>query len=103
MPCRALVDLGRDSTILIHEATYEHEFVERAKESTHSTDGQALEQGRQMNAKFVLLTHFSQSRRQVPLINHDLKNVGVAFDNMEVVLSDLDHLSKMYPVMRQIF
>lgn len=103
MPCQALVDLGRDSTILIHESTYENEFDGRAQKSTHSTDGQALEQGRKMNAKFILLTHFSQSRRQVPLINHDLKNVGIAFDNMEVVLSDLDQLSMMYPVMRAIF
>ena len=38
-----------------------------------------------MNAKFTLLTHFSQRYAKLPIIDEtSSSNVGIAFDNMRV-------------------
>lgn len=102
MPCKALVDLGYDSTVLIHEATFGDDRNKIAVRSAHSTVSQALQQGHRMNAKFILLTHFSQRYKDISHINCDLKNFGIAFDNMELVLSDLNRLSMIYPAMEKM-
>jgi ribonuclease Z len=88
MPCDELITLGQDSTVLIHEATMEDELIEEAAFKMHSTISQAIEQGAKMNAQFTLLTHFSQRYAKLPRLNEDLnKNIGIAFDNMEVSLN----------------
>lgn len=103
-PCDALVELGIDSTLLIHEATMEDELVDDALAKMHSTVSQAIEQGHKMNAKYTLLTHFSQRYAKIPRIEqHLIGNVGIAFDNMEVVMTDLNYLNSLYPVMKKMF
>ena len=52
--------IGKDSTVLIHEATFQDDMVGSALAKRHSTAGEALEVGRRMGARAVLLTHFSQ-------------------------------------------
>ena len=38
-----------------------------------------------MNAKFILLTHFSQRYSKVPFLDlPNTENIGIAFDNMSV-------------------
>lgn len=104
MPCENLVKLGADSTLLIHEATMEDELAEDALAKMHSTVSQAIEQGHKMSAEYVLLTHFSQRYAKIPRIEqHLINNVGIAFDNMEVVPSDLTILSHFYPVLKLMF
>ncbi|XP_055639990.1 ribonuclease Z, mitochondrial [Toxorhynchites rutilus septentrionalis] len=104
MPCQDLVDLGRDSTILIHESTMEDELEAEARVKMHSTLSQAIEQGKKMNAKFTLLTHFSQRYAKIPRIESELEtNLGIAFDNMEVTIDDLPQLSLFYPALKAMF
>lgn len=104
MPCENLIKLGTDSTLLIHEATMEDELVDDALGKMHSTVSQAIEQGQKMNAKYCILTHFSQRYAKIPRIEHHLiNNVGIAFDNMEVVPTDLCILSHFYPVLKLMF
>ena len=43
-----------------------------AKFKTHSTITQAVEASRSMNAKFTILTHFSQRYAKIPIINDKL-------------------------------
>lgn len=43
-----------------------------------------LQVGQDMNARHILLTHFSQRYAKVPIINDLPTNVGIAFDNMKV-------------------
>lgn len=50
----------------------------------HSTYSEAISVGKDMNAKFTILTHFSQRYYKIPLIDEFGDNVGVAFDNMRV-------------------
>ena len=42
MPCQALIDLGKDSDLLIHEATMEDGMEAEAKQKTHSTTSQVI-------------------------------------------------------------
>lgn len=104
MPCESLVKLGIDTTLLIHEATMEDELFEDALAKMHSTVSQAIEQGHKMNAEYILLTHFSQRYAKIPRIEqHLLTNVGIAFDNMEVVPTDLKYLNRLYPTLKKMF
>ena len=73
--------------MLIHEATFGDEMVNDAKLKTHSTVAQAVEVGERSNAKFTLLTHFSNRYPRCPDKTRKLmesKNVGIAFDNVVV-------------------
>ena len=51
---------GRGPDLLIHEATMEHFMINDARIKKHSTMTEAIEEGEGMEAKFTLLTHFSQ-------------------------------------------
>lgn len=85
MPSENLINLGMNCDILIHEATMEDELEHEAITKMHSTTSQAIEVGRNMNAKYILLTHFSQRYAKLPRFNENFgENVGIAFDNMHV-------------------
>lgn len=106
VPCDSLLEMGRNSTLLIHEATLEDTLAASAAFKRHSTIGQAIEQSGKMQAKYTLLTHFSQRYRVLPPINDDLmkhKNIGIAFDFMEVVPSDLCKLNDQYFKLKETY
>ncbi|KLT46439.1 Metallo-hydrolase/oxidoreductase, partial [Cutaneotrichosporon oleaginosum] len=65
-PSEALVDAGRGATVLIHEATLGDDEAEDAEAKGHSTFGQAIEAGRRMGARYVILNHFSQRYPKIP-------------------------------------
>lgn len=76
-----------NSDLLIHEATMEDELLNEAIIKMHSTTSQAIEIGRKMEAKHILLTHFSQRYAKLPRFNDNFsENVGIAFDNMQVCI-----------------
>ena len=58
-PCEALIELGKDSDIIIHEATFSKHLAETAEERKHSTSVDAANDALQMNAKQLILTHIS--------------------------------------------
>lgn len=104
MPCVELVKIGKNCSVLIHEATMEDELEDQAKLKMHSTISQAIEQGRQMNAQYILLTHFSQRYAKLPRIETPLcNNVCIAFDNMNVTTFDLKNFHLMYPTLKILF
>lgn len=104
MPCEDLIELGANSTILIHEATMEDELLDEAKIKMHCTVSQALNVAQKMNAKHTILTHFSQRYAKLPRIPDGLlDNVAIAFDFMQVTVDDLKNFSTMYPVMKLMF
>uniref|UniRef100_A0A8C9VFG2 Zinc phosphodiesterase ELAC protein 2 n=1 Tax=Scleropages formosus TaxID=113540 RepID=A0A8C9VFG2_SCLFO len=85
VPCEALVQMGKNATLLIHEATLEDGMEEEAKQKRHSTISQAIDIGMKMNAKFIMLNHFSQRYPKIPLISADSGDrVGISFDHMKV-------------------
>lgn len=108
MPCKDLVKLGQDCDLLIHEATMEDDLAKEAKMKLHSTTSQAIQAGEQMRSKFTLLTHFSQRYSVIPPLPNDdngskLNNVGIAYDNMHISLSQLPLLPLMYPTLKLMF
>lgn len=101
-PCHSLIEIGMDSAVLIHEATFEDNLSETALLKKHSTVSQAVAQGARMNAKNTILTHFSQ-RSILPRLNPPLpRNVTIAMDYMELVETDLTLAPHLYEVLRII-
>lgn len=86
-------NLGMDSDLLIHEATMEDELASEAVVKMHSTTSQAIRVGQRMNARNILLTHFSQRYAKLPRFNKNFsENVGIAFDNMMVIDVSILHI-----------
>lgn len=82
----------------------EDELADDALAKMHSTVSQAIEQGHKMGAEYIILTHFSQRYAKIPRIEQGLvNNVGIAFDNMEIVPSDLSSLTCFYPTLKIMF
>ncbi|XP_041072870.1 zinc phosphodiesterase ELAC protein 2 isoform X1 [Carcharodon carcharias] len=104
MPCPALVQTGQNANLLIHEATLEDGLEEEAVEKTHSTTSQAIDVGMKMNAKFIMLNHFSQRYAKIPLFSADFnEKVGIAFDHMRVRFDDFGVVPKLIPPLKALF
>lgn len=104
MPCDALVNIGKDATLLIHEATLEDALEEEAVEKRHSTTSQAIGIGMKMNAEFIMLNHFSQRYAKIPLFSPDFSDrVGISFDHMRVRFCDLKLLPSLTPALKALF
>ena len=58
-PSESLIELGRNSDILIHEATFANALADLATEKKHSTSVDAANEAKKMNAKQLILTHIS--------------------------------------------
>lgn len=72
-PTYELVRIGMEADVLVHEATFENDMREEAVLKNHSTIAEAMEIGGQMNAKRIVLTHFSQRYPSMPtnFFHHD--------------------------------
>ena len=90
-PSDNLIMLGKDSDVLIHEATFSNELKQIAEEKKHSTSVDAAKSALKMNAKKLILTHIS-SRYQEDAIGllEDAKklfpNTILAEDLMKITL-----------------
>nr|XP_020460593.1 zinc phosphodiesterase ELAC protein 2 [Monopterus albus] len=104
MPCDALVHIGKNATLLIHEATLEDGLEEEAVEKRHSTTSQAIGIGMKMNANFIMLNHFSQRYAKIPLFSEDFSDiVGISFDHMRIRFGDLKILPRLLPALKTLF
>ncbi|XP_074081255.1 zinc phosphodiesterase ELAC protein 2 isoform X2 [Macrotis lagotis] len=104
MPCDSLVQLGKGATMLIHEATLEDGLEEEAIEKTHSTTSQAIGIGLKMNARFIMLNHFSQRYAKIPLFSPDFnEKVGIAFDHMRVNFGDFSTVPRLISPLKALF
>ena len=67
-PSERFAEIGKDSTVLVHEATFDDDMQEDAIRKRHSTTSEAIEVGLAMKAKRIMLTHFSQRYQKLPVI-----------------------------------
>ena len=103
MPCDGLITIGKNSDILIHEATMEDDLWKDAQAKMHSTVSEAINVGKKMQARFTILTHFSQRYSKLPLLPQNIENVAIGFDSMEVTLNDLPMMHLMYEPLKCMF
>uniref|UniRef100_A0A673GQB6 Zinc phosphodiesterase ELAC protein 2 n=1 Tax=Sinocyclocheilus rhinocerous TaxID=307959 RepID=A0A673GQB6_9TELE len=104
MPCDAVVNMGKNATLLIHEATLEDGMEEEACEKRHSTTSQAIGIGMKMNAEFIVLNHFSQRYAKIPLFSDDFNGkVGISFDHMRIRFGDFPMLPRLIRPLKALF
>ncbi|KAI9673743.1 MAG: hypothetical protein M1829_003980 [Trizodia sp. TS-e1964] len=77
-PSRQFSRIGENSTVLLHEATFDNEMTDDAKAKKHSTTSDALTVAGAMQAQRVVLTHFSQRYPKIPIIEEANSNDEVS-------------------------
>lgn len=109
-PSRAFAEIGKDATLLIHESTLDDELQGDALAKKHCTMSEALRVAREMRARRVLLTHFSQRYPKIP----NKLDMGsgedsvkdqvalLAFDQMRVKLGDFKRAELFLPALREL-
>lgn len=118
-PSQAFVEIGQGTTLLIHESTFDSTMTGDAMAKKHSTMDEAIDVGRKMGARRILLTHFSQRYQKVPLfegsfdIKTDVKATGkqkarldevilMSFDYMRVKLGDFRRAQAFLPAIQKL-
>lgn len=91
-PCDSLIELGRDSDVLIHEATFAKSLAAIADEKKHSTSIDAANDAKEMNAKKLILTHISARYQHDALIlleeaKEIFPNTILAEDLLKIVIN----------------
>jgi ribonuclease Z len=106
-PSSQLALAAKGADILIHEATFEGGMEAEAVYKKHSTVDEALNIGRLMECKCVVLTHFSQRYPKIPPIpiqfGNDTFPIIFAFDFMKLHLHTLFLASALTPALRLLF
>ena len=67
-PSKRFAEIGKDSTVLVHEATFDDDLEREAFAKKHSTTSEAIGVGVAMRARRVILTHFSQRYQKIPSV-----------------------------------
>jgi ribonuclease Z len=92
-PCEALRVAAHRADVLVHEATFAEEELERARETGHSTAAQAAAIARDAEVTLLALTHFS-TRYPVGLLRDEARTVFARtelprdFDTIEVPFAE---------------
>lgn len=67
-PCKAFAEIGKGSTVCIHESTFDDSLQGDAQAKRHSTTSEALGVAQAMGARACVLTHFSQRYQKLPFV-----------------------------------
>ncbi|RFU31001.1 hypothetical protein B7463_g5327, partial [Scytalidium lignicola] len=105
-PSKTFARMGLGTSLLIHEATFDDELCGDAIAKKHSTTAEALDIGKQMDARRILLTHFSQRYQKIPVMEKDGDKdqvAIVAFDYMRVKVGDMAKLEAFRPALLKLY
>ncbi|WP_276255133.1 ribonuclease Z [Halomontanus rarus] len=94
-PTAATVEVAAEPDLLIHDATFADDRVERASDTAHSTARQAAEIASRASARRLALMHLSS--RYAGYTDDHLAEAGEVFDGEVFVPSDGDELEIPYP------
>ncbi|KAI0436550.1 beta-lactamase-like protein [Xylaria telfairii] len=116
-PSDPFIQIGQGATILIHESTFDDELRGDAIAKKHSTMSEAIDVGRRMGARRILLTHFSQRYQKIPILEEDFEIhpdvraedkakvdevILVAFDYMRVKLGEFRNAQAFLPAIQKL-
>ncbi len=93
MPCETLAVAAHQADVLVHEATFAEEELERARETRHSTAAQAAAIAGEAEVRLLALNHFSM-RYPVGVLRDEARAVFAHtvlprdFDTIEVPLPE---------------
>lgn len=73
-PCRATVEAAQGAELLVHDASFSEEEVQRAADTGHSTVGQAASVAREAEVELLALVHIS-SRYHVGKVLEEAREV----------------------------
>lgn len=83
-------------SLLYHEATFTREHEQRAKKTKHSTAAQAADVARKVNAKYLLVGHFSVRYEEFDELINEAREVFpityLALENHNYILKSTDKL-----------
>ena len=105
-PTKGFVEIGQNSTVLLHEATFDDELLPEAIAKKHSTTSEAINAGKEMGAKNIILTHFSQRYPKLPILSAAEENgpeVLVAFDLCRVRVGDVKRFGTFIPALKELY
>ncbi|EEB05970.1 3'-tRNA processing endonuclease Trz2 [Schizosaccharomyces japonicus yFS275] len=104
-PCLPFCNIGFNADLLIHEATLEDTMQDIAIKKQHCTHKEALDIAKQMQAKNVVLTHFSQRYPKLPdvHIESDSPNVALAFDGMAIRIHEISQFQHFVEPLKTLF
>lgn len=103
-PSQKLALAGRGADVLIHEATFEDGMEAEAALKKHSTIGEALSIAKAMQAKTVVLTHFSQRYPKFPHVDRERgASTIIAFDYLRLRRSQLSVAPLFNPALRLLY
>ncbi|TSX99877.1 Zinc phosphodiesterase ELAC protein 2 [Bagarius yarrelli] len=94
-----------DREEFIKEAAEVPNFLQEVDECKNFQDNDsAILSGMNMNAEFIMLTHFSQRYAKIPLFSSDVtRRVGVAFDHMRIRFGDFRILPRLLAPLKALF
>lgn len=110
-PSTRFAAVGRGADLLIHESTFEDGMEEEAVLKRHSTVGEAIGIAMVMDAKALVLTHFSQRYPKIPPLNKKERDekalrdmpIAFAFDFMRLHRDSMPLASKLTPALRLLY
>jgi ribonuclease Z len=110
-PSNRFAAAARGADVLIHEATFEDGMEEEAVLKRHSTVGEAMDIATAMQAKSLVLTHFSQRYPKIPRLSPKGRNdqpikaipIVIAFDFMRLRKDSVLLASKLTPALRLLY
>ncbi len=94
-PCVAFIEASRGVDLMVHEATFADDSIDRAAESGHSTARQAAEVAKQAEVSTLVLTHISPRIDDALTLEREASEV-IGTRNV-VVAQDFDSLRIEYP------
>jgi ribonuclease Z len=74
-PTRAVTELAKDCDVLIHDATFSEDLVDKAIRYGHSSAAQAATIAKQSNAKVLFLTHISPRYEDAQLLEDESRKI----------------------------
>jgi ribonuclease Z len=88
VPCDSIAEAAKDADLLIHEATFDPEKKEDAKEKLHSTMEDAAHAAKKAGVKKLALTHFSPRYSDIRQYEERVKkifaNTVFAYDGLSI-------------------